>query len=44
MPALAGKLSEDEIRAGLSFIKNTWRERQRETQAGISGNGQKASP
>ena len=44
MPAFAGKLSDDEIRAVLSYIKSTWPERQRETQAGISGKSEEASP
>lgn len=33
MPAFAGTLSDEEIRAVLAFIKSTWPEREREYQA-----------
>ncbi len=37
MPAFEGKLTDDEIRAVLEFIKSTWPEREREVQARRSG-------
>lgn len=43
MPAFADKLSDEEIRAVLSYIKSTWPERQRAAQARISGKSKEAS-
>ena len=38
MPAFAGVLSDDEIRAVLAFIKSTWPDRARAYQAQVSAN------
>ena len=39
MPAFEGSLSDDEIRAVLAFIKNTWPKTKREYQQARSGSG-----
>ncbi|MCG6112397.1 MAG: cytochrome c [Paracoccus sp.] len=42
MPAFEGTLTDDEIRAVLSYIKSTWPDRQRAFQADVTSAGKDA--